>query len=166
MGYQSIFNHPSTIHDNDDPLCLDRSHEDDPDGATWLEFYEAAITMLDAGHDQPAFFLARHCIELSLKRLMEKPPRIHGLEQLLGALPVDHPLREPRTSIDRDMRAFALDLHRVDPSGTEGRYGRTRQEVPCLSASCCVNRSQLREYLDQFVRYVEDRVDNEVTVPA
>lgn len=157
--YRSPFGDPSTDHDTPDALCLARVNFDKPMLATIAEYAAGAVTLIDAGFAQPAFFQARQLAELSLKGLIgPNHPWGHDLEKLLKVLEdQNHDLFTGTDAEQWLVLAFVRDLHRVDPGGDEGRYP-VSHGLPALDKCCCADPVILREHVLRLHSYVEPRV--------
>ena len=154
MEYYTPFDLVDDDHDNCDALCLSLEHDPAPAELTWGTFDEAATALLATGMEQPAFYMARQFVELSLKRL--QPAHGHDLVKLLDGLPAGDPLVTATDGVQFLLRSFILDLARVDPDSTAGRYGVTKG-APAFKGICCVKGSQLQRHLRELFNYVEER---------
>lgn len=157
MDYRSPFRLADVEHDSCNPLCLDVGDAVDPELATWRDCYDGAMCLISDAGEQAAFFLARHFVELSLKLLHPRPQTGHDLARLLDDLPEYEPLRVSTTSDADSIRQFILDMHHVDRTGTEGRYGVHSGGRRAFNNFCCIERDVLAEQLTHLRDYVEDR---------
>ncbi len=158
MSYLSPFNMVNVEHEGCEALSLSLGDDVNADETAWDAYYLGAIELITNGHDLTAFFIARHFVELSLKRLGFGPG--HSLAELLDELPKTDPLRTSNTGPVAEIRAFVLDIGQVDPSGTEGRYAHTLGGKASLATYCCVDRYELARHLGSLYEYVQDRVSN------
>ncbi|MDX3488174.1 hypothetical protein [Streptomyces sp. ID05-18] len=160
MNYVSPFGDMDTDHEWPDALCLSRAHSANASDDTIDEFYEGAVTLIDAGIPQPAFFLARQLAELSLKALVGPGPKKfnHDLGKLLKHL------QESGDDLfaageDRHLVVeFIRDLYNRDPGGDEGRYATTKGGTPALAKVCCANPPLFRRYVDLLFAYTQARL--------
>lgn len=167
MTYVSPFGDIGTEHEWADALCLSRTHCADAPEETIHEFYQGAITLIDAGVPQPAFSLTRHLAELALKAFLSPDQeRGHGLDKLLkrvegrgddlftgGADDVQR--YERRLIVD-----FIRDLDSRDPKGDQGRYPLTTGGVPALAAVCCAEPELLRQHVARLFVYTRSRLSH------
>ncbi len=148
--YRSPFRPYDHPHESNDPVCLSRLHHDDPARGTWLECYEAAVLLCDSS-DQFALWGARHLTELGLKLLAGRSNITHDLGRLLSALPAEVAAVLKESGIVH----FIQDLQRIDPKGDACRYGFDTGGRATLAAVCCIDRSDLRLYIQGFFDQVE-----------
>lgn len=117
--------------------------------------------MFEHSYAIPVLFLARHCMELAIKRAIRKcgrePKRNHGLSGLWSSLLSGFPeqmRREDRQAI-KNMGAFVNCIADIDDNGISLRYpsdksGRLTQDRPLF-----VNNEQVASYLEKFVEQLE-----------
>lgn len=109
----------------------------------------------------PVLFLARHCMELAIKRAIRKcgaePKREHSLTKLWSSLLSRFPgqkCREDNRTI-KNMGAFVEAVADIDDNGISLRYpqdneGRLTQDRPLF-----VNGEEVASYLEKFVKQLE-----------
>lgn len=158
MGYESPFRRIDDVHDSCNPLCLDVGDVVHPAEATWLDFFDGALCRINGGGEQTAFALSRHFVELSLKLLHPSSRTGHDLKTLLDDLPPGDPLQDGATSDADSIRRFILELHEVDATGTEGRYGVRTDGRRAFESFCCIEREVLVERITQLFEHVRDRI--------
>ncbi|MFC9250645.1 HEPN domain-containing protein [Amycolatopsis thailandensis] len=168
MTYRSPFGEIGTAeHNDEDALCLSRTHCADAVEDTLAEFHQAAVATIDSGAAQPAFFLARQLAELGLKALHAPDfPRGHNLATLLESLRQrDDELLDGGTEQNLVV-AFVRDLHEYDPIGDEGRYPTTLSGEPALATVCCADPTGLREHVDRLHGYIRRRLATLASSPV
>lgn len=149
MRVRTPFRLRDEAHDSIDPVCLAPADDDNPDIRTFEEFYEAALVVIDAGLDQPAFAVVRQLAELELKLALAKTGLTatgHDLDDLLTRIPRSHPIHDPNDPDADLLRCFITALHEHDSKGDSGRYGRHASGEICLEGVCCIERDELAAY--------------------
>lgn len=109
----------------------------------------------------PVLFLARHCMELSIKRAIRKcgfePKRIHGLKELWDSLVSRFPserCREDRRVI-KNMGDFVSAISSVDNNGVCLRYPKNKAGDFTQDKPLFVNNEEVTAHLELFVRQLE-----------
>ena len=109
----------------------------------------------------PVLYLARHCMELSIKRATRKcgfePKKIHGLKELWDSLVSRFPRlrnREDRRVI-KNMGNFVAAIASVDNNGISLRYPKNKSGSFTQDRTLFVNGEQVALYLEMFVSQLE-----------
>ncbi|MER7827009.1 hypothetical protein ABTX85_31120 [Streptomyces sp. NPDC096097] len=159
MTYVSPFGDMDSDHEWPDALCLSREHCANPSDETLGEFYAGAVTLIDAGIPQPAFFLARQLAELSLKALVGPGQNFnHDLGKLLKHLEENGDDLFSAGEEQHLVVEFVRDLYARDPKGDQGRYATTKGGAPSLAKVCCANPPLFRRYVDLLFGYTQERL--------
>ncbi|MFF2521460.1 HEPN domain-containing protein [Streptomyces liangshanensis] len=159
MTYVSPFGDMDSDHEWPDALCLSRTHCVNASDETIREFYEGAVTLIDAGIPQPAFFLARQLAELSLKALVGPGQNFnHDLGKLLKHLQESGDDLFAEGEEQHLVVEFVRDLYARDPKGDQGRYATTKGGAPSLATVCCANPPLFRRYVDLLFAYTQERL--------
>ncbi|MGW4160348.1 hypothetical protein [Streptomyces sp. SS162] len=163
MTYVSPFGDMDTDHEWPRALCLSRTHCSNAVEETLTEFYQCAVAAIGAEPPcpQPAFFLARHLAELSLKALVGPVPKRfnHDLGKLLAHLQESGDDLFAGGEEQHLIVEFVRDLYARDPGGDEGRYATTKGGTPALATVCCANPLLFRRYIDLLFDYTQERLN-------
>ena len=117
-------------------------------------FYEHSYAL-------PVLFLARHCMELSIKRAIRRsgfePKKIHGLKELWDSLVSRFPHqrnREDRRAV-ANMGSFVAAIASVDNNEVSLRYPKDKSGGFTQDRPLFVNNEQVAAYLEMFVRQLD-----------
>lgn len=159
MTYVSPFGAMDVDHEWPKALCLSRTHCENASEETIGEFFQGAITLIDAGVAQPAFFLARQLAELSLKAFLGPGKKAgHDLGKLLGKLQESGDDLFAAGDERRLIVDFIRDLHARDPKGDQGRYPTTLSGDPSLASVCCADPELFGQYVRHLFLYTQGRI--------
>lgn len=114
-------------------------------------FYEHSYAL-------PVLFLARHCMELAIKRAIRRcgsePKKIHGLQELWNSLVSRFP--EQRSREDRraltNMGAFVKTIADIDNNGVSLRYPKDKAGNFTQDRPLFVNDELIANTLEKFVK--------------
>lgn len=109
----------------------------------------------------PVLYLARHCMELSIKRATRKcgfePKKIHGLKELWDSLVSTFPRQRNREDrrVIKNMGNFVAAIASVDNNGISLRYPKNKSGSFTQDRTLFVNGEQVASYLEMFVSQLE-----------
>lgn len=109
----------------------------------------------------PVLYLARHCMELSIKRAIRKcgfePKKIHGLKELWDSLVSRFPRQRNREDrrVIKNMGNFVAAIASVDNNGISLRYPKNKSGSFTQDRTLFVNGEQVASYLEMFVGQLE-----------
>lgn len=109
----------------------------------------------------PVLYLARHCMELSIKRAIRKcgfePKKIHGLKELWDSLVSRFPRQRNREDrrVIKNMGNFVAAMASVDNNGISLRYPKNKSGSFTQDRMLFVNSEQVASYLEMFVSQLE-----------
>lgn len=166
VDYRSPFRGIDEEHDSVEPLCLSRTHTNEPTKETLKEFYGAAVATIEAGMAQPAFFLVRQFAELGVKALygpayLDRSDlrRCHSITKFLDALRERNDELLGAGEEQRLVVQFLRDVDSRDPGGDQGRFANQVDGTPSLASVCCADPEVLRDHLDRLMYYLAIRLD-------
>lgn len=153
-------------HESAEPLCLSRTHTDEPIEETLREFYAAAVAAIEVGTAQPAFFLVRQVAELGVKALYgpeyltEKQLKCcHSITTFLAALGAQNDDLLGDGEEQRLVVEFLRDVDSRDPGGDQGRFASQLDGTPSLASVCCADPAILRDHRDGLFYYLAIRLN-------
>ncbi|MFJ7088579.1 hypothetical protein ACIQU8_35755 [Streptomyces griseus] len=148
-------------HEWPEALCLSRTHCENASEDTIGEFFQGAITLIDAGVAQPAFFLARQLAELSLKAFPGPGKKLgHDLDKLLSELQKSGDDLFAANDEQRLVVDFIRDPHAHDPKDDRSRYQTTISGEPSLASVCCADPELFGQYVRHLFVYAQGPISN------